>query len=372
MGESGFIGTKDSRWTDLLRIFPYDVYQTPEYAEFSAKHEGGEPMAFYAEANGYRSLIPLLVRAVPQVETGWRDASSPYGYPGVIGTPEASPEDLRAALFQFQDACREANIVSAFIRLHPFQPLPAETLSEFGAVIDHGETVYVDLTKPEEEVWRGIRRDHRKGIKRLLALGFTASIDRWELLDEAASVYRSTMLRVGADPWYLFSNSYFQDLKATLGPAAHLCTVMSPEGTLAAAGVFTVINEIAEGHLSGSAEEYRALAPAKLKTDATLRWLMENGCRRLHLGGGVGCQRDSLFDFKSGFSKDRSRFQTFRMIIDAEKYKRLTEDQAAAGADSDMDYFPAYRSPKHFKKLSKIDGAALLINDVEMAALASE
>ncbi|MCW5976528.1 MAG: GNAT family N-acetyltransferase [Bryobacteraceae bacterium] len=334
----------------MLEHLPYDVYQTPSYVEFSARNEGGQPMAFLCGTSRNRCLIPMIARPVEDADGVWRDASSPYGYPGILCAPEAGAADLRWTLEQLLEACRTERIVSVFIRLHPMQPLPPEALAGFGSVIDHGETVYVDLTPPLEQVRRGYRSDHRAGVKKLVTLGYSATIDDWDRLDEAAALYRTTMQRVGADPWYIFSDSYFRDWRASVGKAAHLCTVSSQSGTLAAMGTFTFVNGLAENHLSGSGDAFRAVAPAKLRVDTTLEWLRDRGCRRFHLGGGVGCRNDTLFQFKAGFSQDRARFRTFRMIADESAYAQLTRLRKVGAAEWDENYFPAYRAPKHTRK----------------------
>ena len=64
--------------------------------------------------------------------------------------------------------------------------------------------------------------------------------------------HRKNMERVSASEGYLFSDSYFADLRTHLGDHWHLCTVLSPNGEVAAAGSFTVANGIAQGHLGAA------------------------------------------------------------------------------------------------------------------------
>src|SRR5688572_30027511 len=54
-----------SLWSDALARVDHDVYHLPEYVALAARHEGGSPIAVYAEAEGVRLLIPLVVRPVP-------------------------------------------------------------------------------------------------------------------------------------------------------------------------------------------------------------------------------------------------------------------------------------------------------------------
>ncbi len=59
---------------------PHDIYQLPEYARFSAFHEGGEPAAFVSEHDGALLFVPLIIMPLP----------------AYMGTPEAW--GMRAAL----------------------------------------------------------------------------------------------------------------------------------------------------------------------------------------------------------------------------------------------------------------------------------
>jgi hypothetical protein len=240
----------------------------------------------------------------------------------------------------FVEACAERNIISVFVRLHPLFA-SAAALASAGTVVQHGETVRVDLTLPEAVLVRQQRSGHESDIRRLRSQGFTVVVDEWSLYARFNVIYRETMHRVGADPYYLFSNDYFQDLRCALGPHLHLFSVLAPDGPLAAAGLFMESEGIVEYHLSGTAENYGHLAPTKLMLDVAIKWAKAAGNRVLHLGGGVGSRNDALFRFKTGFSDLRSSFQTWRVICDHARYVRLTEEAGIFGTSADG-FFPAY------------------------------
>ena len=127
-----------------------------------------------------------------------------------------------------------------------------------------------------------------------------------------------------------------------LAEQLHLCTVLAPDGTVASAGLFFEHDGIIHYHLGATAEEHLRRAPSKLMFDHVRRWGQERGARVLDLGGGVGGAEDSLFLFKAGFSPLRARFHTLRLVIDAERYARLTGAEHIADLSG---YFPAYRRP---------------------------
>jgi hypothetical protein len=78
-------------------------------------------------------------------------------------------------------------------------------------------------------------------------------------------------------------------------------------------------------------------------------WAKERGNKVFHLGGGVGSSKDSLYNFKAGFSKQRHPFLTLRLILDEEKYRYLGDCRAKylkiqPEVLVKSNYFPAYRS----------------------------
>lgn len=346
------IGPSDPRWRRLLEQVPHDAYHLPEYVTFAARQEGGTPCAFYAETSAFGFLLPLLLRDLPaelNAPPDWRDASSPYGFfSAPLATDAGDSDSLLDALRAFREVGQGQGIVSAFIRLNPLRALPCEPFARTGQVQTHGRVVYVDLSRTIEALWSQTRENHRSGIKKLGRAGFVPTMDRWDLYGDFVRIYRETMERASATSFYFFSDAYFEDLRATLGERLHLCSVLSPEGAVASAGLFCAINGAVQYHLGGTAGPYLSKAPSKLMFDFIRCWGKERGAATLNLGGGLGAAEDSLFHFKSGFSPLGATCQTFRMIVDESRYDVLQarwQEQSAPGDDALSNYFPVYRRP---------------------------
>jgi len=342
----------DPRWHAFLSRVPHDAYHLPEYVEFAARHEGGAPAALFAASGASALLLPLVIRDLPEdlgAPGDWSDATSPYGF---YASPLASdPRDGRAvavALAALRDVAHAHGIVSAFVRLHPLRSLPADALAAVGHVETHGRVVPVDLTHSLEQLWSETRANHRTGIRKLTRTGFVASMDDWDRYGDFIRIYRATMERVAATSFYFFPEAYFEELRIALGEQLHLCTIVSPGGELAAAGVFCVLGDAIQYHLGATATAYLRHAPSKLMFDVVRRWAKERGCGVLNLGGGLGGAEDSLFHFKAGFSPLGATCQTFRMVVDDERYRALQARHREPGGQADdplTGFFPAYRRP---------------------------
>lgn len=210
-----------------------------------------------------------------------------------------------------------------------------------------GETVYVDLRKTLDELWRDTRQNHRRSIRRALTSGFVALVDEtWAHRVGFLTAYRETMTRVDAADYYFFPDQYFTDLRAALGERLHLF-VVEHEGRVAAAALFTQWSGIVQYHLGGTCDEFLSVAPMKLLFHFARTWFKERGCTVMHLGGGVGSRHESVFHFKAGFASTRGRFHSWRVVAEPRAYAELVERWCReTGREPSGAYFPAYREPR--------------------------
>jgi hypothetical protein len=346
-----FISPDDSMWEIFLSGVDHDFYHLPEYISLAARQEGGQPCAFFAETEGSSLLVPLLMRPIPEElnsEPGSCDVLTPYGYPGPLLSGNPSEDTVNSMLRSFVRAGREKGVVSAFWRLHPLLPFPLAPLGEFGKLVQHGRTVYIDLSLTPEQMWQETSNNHRRHIRQMQKKGFVVVHNEWRYLESFVKAYRESMSRLEASQFYFFSDDYFEYLRKALGDRLSLWTVLSPEGEVAAGGLFTAVKGIVEYHLGANVQEFLQWSPLKLLISEVRTWAREAGHRLLHLGGGVGGDMDSLYIFKSRFSPLAADFHTFRAVLMPEVYDQLTLKRFGGGKRPEAeenDFFPAYRTP---------------------------
>jgi hypothetical protein len=339
--DTAFIGPTDARWSSILERLAHDAYHLPAYVTVCAREAQGEALAFWARHNGSELLIPLIAR--PILGSSARDLTSAYGYSSplfIAGDESSASSDLRTMLEMFVSRCRHEGFVSAFLRLHPFFALPSEPFADIGQLVYHGPTVFLDLRQSEEDLFRQMRKMHRTDIHSLQRDGFVAEIDRLELLEEAAHLYNAAMERLNASPWYRFEYRYFHELARIMQGIFHLGTLRSSDGATAACSFIFECNGIVQAHLAATSTQFLTLSPSKLLFYELALWAKRRGNEVLHLGGGRGGRKDSLFFFKEGFSKRTAPFHSWRVICDTDEYTRLSE---GAQGERDEAFFPAYR-----------------------------
>jgi Acetyltransferase (GNAT) domain len=343
-------------WMSVLdECEAYDSYHLPGYhAVAESRGEGKAHLFVYREADVLIGL-PLLLRPVDTVtglaEAGLNrfDATSVYGCAGPIASRLKSS---RAVVQRFQHVLRETlqelGVVAVFTRLHPLIE-QREILSGLGECLPGGQTVSIDLSLPADVQRMHFRDSLKRGIERGRRLGLFAAedIDK-EHLGKFYEMYSATMRRVNAARYYFFEPEYFDELARHLGPALRLF-VVSAGDQLAAGALCVVCKGIVQYHLGATKDEFVPLSPMKLLLDTVRLWATERGQRVFHLGGGVGSQADSLFNFKAGFSKRRHQFFTWRWVLDSLALESLCAAKAKWNAQRGLHstsprYFPPYRA----------------------------
>ena len=343
------IAPSEEAWADTLTRADHDFYHLPCYQELAARPDE-TPRGFLAEEAHHRLLIPFLQRPIPTEvagEDGLFDAASPYGYPGPVATRGAPRDFVRAGLAAFSDALADERVISGFFRLHTLLNDPS-LFEGIGETVDHGPSVYIDLTCSEEELWAQTRRGHKRDLVVLEKRGYVITMDDWGRLDDFLTCYYDSMRRLAASPFYFFPKEYFEGLRNCLGDERiHLCLVHL-DGEIACAGIVTEMDGLCQYHLSATTDAHFQDHPSKLMLHYLRGWLKARGNRIYHVGGGVGALRDTLHLFKAGFSPYAADFHTWRLVTDPARYdaalRRWCERSGRPPVER-ADFFPQYRAP---------------------------
>jgi FemAB family len=338
-------------WMEILQKIRHDVYQLPSYIALEAGRQRQISEAIVIEEGDRIFFVPYVLSAYDETMEAF-DATSPYGYPGILLSDAArlDPAFVVAALQEFKRILYSKGVCSLFLRMHPIlnhdfdKIFPADTLTP------NGETVSIDLRIPKEQLWPNTRKGHKSTINKCKRLGMVASmVPIEEYLHEFNDIYQETMRRVSATTtYYSFDYDYYRKMSDLLGAQLHLC-IVEYENQIASVGLYTEVGGIVQSTLGGTRDKFVELSPSSLETDYVRYWALDRGNEFLHLGGGVGGARDSLYDFKAGFSKLTHNFYTMRLTIDQEKYDDLVQKRAkhlntTVSALVNSNFFPAYRA----------------------------
>ena len=332
------IESKDSsKWAEIVKKADvFDFHHTAYFHKIDTDFSS-QLLHFYIDDSFI--ALPIILR--PISDTPYFDITSVYGYSGPIS--HFSNEETKHLLIEFFKTtfisyCKENNIVSVFSRLHPLID-QKDILENIGEIADVNKTVAIDLTLPPEEQ----RKEYRKSLKSELNQlrkkeVFIESVNNHSDIKDFITIYYETMDRVNASSGYYFSESYFNDFLNNEEFQSELL-VAKKDNKIIAGAIFTFTDKIMQYHLAGTTEEFIRETPMKLILDEARLSGNKTSALHLHLGGGVGgSDDDSLFKFKSGFSKNFKQFSVWKYIVDVEIYNKLSSGKV------NSDFFPLYRS----------------------------
>jgi GNAT acetyltransferase-like protein len=323
-------------WDGVLeRLGRADAYLRRGYVEASCVLDGGRPALLHAAAEGGDVVFACSVRPIPGSDL--HDVTSAYGYGGPVGAGSAPP--IEAFWEHYESWCNEHGVVSTFVRFHPLfanhrHPGSSVRLERLA------DTVAWPLRADEDPV-RSLHRHHRRVVRKAADALEVSVRERPERLDSFAALYEAGMRRLDAARFYFFPETYWETLAARLGPA-----LLQLDGVLDGEPVASVLCLTSPPwlhyHLGAALEPGRKVGATHLLLFEAARWGSERGYEVLHLGGGVGGARDSLWEFKRRFAPKGLREAWIgKAVHDEAAYLALS------GAESlDVSgFFPAYRAP---------------------------
>ncbi len=282
-------------------------------------------------------LAPLIVREIEG--TSERDASSPYGYPGLVergrggvrrSLPAVAPPDTPPTPLNLSPQSIDfsaTGLVTVFLR-HTLVEPPLAGASERNVV------QIADPALPAKS--RGsdrnqINKNLRRGYEiRIVPGPDTTAAERAGFL----AAYEQTMRRTAAAERYFFSAGYFDRILTS--PQTWLALAHAPNGDIAAASIAARSDGYLHYYLSGSADSHLRDSPMKNVVASLVGLSAELGLP-LNLGGGIA-RGDRLEEFKRGFANREQPWHTSEIVCDRAAYEHLSASRAAGG------FFPAYRA----------------------------
>lgn len=340
--------TEAAQWDAAVRSFQnYDVYYLSGYVKAFQLHGDGEPFLFLYEGDGLRGINAVMRRDVAKdphfagklPEGKYFDLATPYGYGGWLVEGEGDKAPLFAA---YEAWCRKNSAVSEFVRFHPVLA-NHEAVRDGYEIAALGGTVAMDLSSPET-VWANLTSKNRNVIRKAQKNGLRVYQGRYpEIYETFREIYNATMDKDRAEAYYYFAPAFYKCVLNDLPQNAQVFYARAEDGTVAAASIMLTANGRMSYHLSGSRRELQHLAPTNLLLYEAALWGCANGCRTLHLGGGVGSGEDSLYQFKKAFYRgEPRRFHIGRKVFLPEIYQELTAMRTDLPEDSG--FFPRYRA----------------------------
>lgn len=335
-------------WDRIVTSFhEYDIYYLSGYVKAFKIHGDGEPTLIYYEDIDLRAINVFLLRDIGDnkkfenkipIDT-YFDITTPYGYGGLLIEGNITDNSLKLLEQEYTTYCMNKGIISEFVRFHPI----LNNSQGLGGIYDIsklGKTIGINLTS-KEEIWNNLTSKNRNMVRKALKSGVEVFWGRSkELFESFMPLYKATMDKDKAKKYYYFGESFFDSI---LYDCKYNVLVFYAvyQKIIISMSILLLANGYMNYHLSSSIKEYQYLAPTNLLLFEAACWGCDNGFKTLHLGGGLGSNEDSLYKFKSSFSKDSDySFMIGTKIFDKRKYDELVEIGKVKERDN---FFPTYR-----------------------------
>lgn len=328
-------------WDEVLDTFQLverDIYFREEYVRLY-ETETEKAVCCMVNEEEQTMLFPYLSRTFEYYGLALHDFETAYGYGGPIWH-QADEKFKSAALLMMVEELKRQNYVAGFVRFHPL--LANYESFSVGRLIEDRKTVAIDLSIEENEIWmQEIHTKNRNVIKKGEKSGLTFVVDNdFKYLQEFIRLYDATMDKLDAADFYYFKKQYYAEFVNTL-PNSFLGVVLYEDRVVSAA-IFMYEGEYGHYHLSGSDVTALKLSPNNFMLWQAALELKRRGVKVLHLGGGTtSAEDDSLFCFKSRFSKHTYQFCLGKLIFNEQLYHDICTDWESKNPDKADQY-------KHF------------------------
>lgn len=330
-----------NHWDNLLEDFlpeERDIYFREEYVRLYETDSEKAVCCVVSEGDSMM-LFPFLERTFIFQGQILRDFETAYGYGGPLWHL-AGDAFRNSALRLMVEKLVRKNYVAGFVRFHPL--LANYEGISVGRVIEDRHTVAIDLSLSEDDIWmHEIHTKNRNVIKKGEKSGLKFIVDDdFHYLDDFIRLYNATMDKLDAADFYYFNRNYYDRFVGTL-PNSFLGVVLHEKQVVSAA-IFMYEGEYGHYHLSGSDRGSLHLMPNNFMLWHAALELKRRGVKTFHLGGGTtSSDDDSLFCFKSRFSKHTYQFCLGKFIFNEPLYQTICADWEQRNPDKKDQY-------KHF------------------------
>lgn len=320
-----------------------------EYMRVQEAQTGQKALLFVFGSGAARVVYPFFIRPVPahllpEGEERWDTATPEYTGPILVGGEAQDAPDPREFQEGFGQFCRSAGIVAEFCHLNPW--IARLDLLEPSGIELNRETVYIDLTLSEEDLWRhSLSSDARRQTRQALDAG--VRVRRAESAEDVLAfhhLHHQTMERLAAHDRYYLPERFFLSIYESM-PRNALFMLSEYQGRIIAGGLYFWDATNFYWHLSAVDLDCARVRPVNAFHYETIKLAARAGKQRM-LCGGAFQEGDGVFRFKAGFSPLRAPFKIYKRIHDLEAYAALTRQWSLRqpGLQPAPGFFPAYRS----------------------------
>lgn len=318
---------ESNEWCKLLALLPpdqRDVYFTPEYYSLYQSYGDGEARCFVFERNGELALYPFLINPITplgyELDKEYYDIQGAYGYNGVISSTD-NKDFVRAFWETFDGWCQDNDIIAEFMRFHPIIKNHKLGESHFKLIHDRN-TVFLDLTQTENEIFSGFDKGTRQHIRKAAKTIEIKPAGRTEESIQLFNyIYRQNMEHVNSIPYLYFNLQHFRNMFKM----DDIEFFFAWQGDKPIACYSGLVSDCYYGnYLRASLTEFNRTGVNTLMYWSMIRSAKAHGCHYVHFGGGTNSDpNNSLLHYKMNFSKTITEFWIGKKVHNEDVYSQV-------------------------------------------------
>lgn len=244
------------------------------------------------------------------------DLSSAYGYSSIFANT-SDTSFLNEALSALKSRCFDENIIAIFLRLHPYDVNLSFFEKKFDFFEQNRKLVVLELKNDINETRSSYSPRMRTCVRKArkeLKIEFADEKDK----DSFVKFYEKSMKSLGASSFYFFNKDYHN---ALFNFEQYYLLKASYENQILGFVSFFLGADFSYYHLGATSKLMNANAAL---LDFSFEFMSLKKSKICILGGGLK-DDDSLYKFKSKFSKQNAKFYIGGIITNEKAYNELCE-----------------------------------------------
>lgn len=321
--------TEHDEWKGYLVLLPQDrqdIYFTPDYYSLYQNYGDGEARCFIYEKDGDIALYPFLKNPITPLgyvlDKEYYDIQGAYGYNGLIASTD-NAAFIGEFWREFDAWCQENDIIAEFMRFHPLMKNYKLGEGHFRLIHDRN-TVYLDLTQSEEDIFLGFDKSTRKHIQKAeQSIEIRPAYYSEENVQIFNQIYRENMTHVHSIPYLFFSLEHFRNM-FQMDEIEFFIAYLDDKPIACYSGL--VSKEYYGNYLRASLTDYNKTGVNTLMYWSMIKSAKAHGCHYVHFGGGTNSDpENSLLKYKMNYSKTLSEFWIGKKVHNQTVYNQIVE-----------------------------------------------
>lgn len=306
----------------------------------------------YKIENEASVVMPFIFRKIilNNIETGYYDITSPWGYNGPLFNQSLSKELIEGFWLSVDNWYKDNNVISEFLRFN-FN----ENYTYYSGTSIHTLRNVKGKIADWDYFWSNLKSNTRNQFRKAKKEGLTFEL-HFDNIDPAKvkafyDVYIGTMNRRDAIDSFYHPLEYFTEF-CNQNPSKCAIGLVYEKDLPISCELFLISNDTMFSFLGGTSADHFKLRPNEYLKISAIDWAKTQGLTYYMIGGGLSnSETDNLYLYKKKYFPfdDDIHFYTGRKIIDSTVYAELVKKASSENntpsqaTQIEEGFFPRYR-----------------------------